>query len=99
MYPHDMTQVLVPKCCNICGGLSELVRDHDHKTGFIRGILCQTCNIWLGFFEHKTCPRRHRADYNAWTALFAHKIQAHLKSNTGIKYTLPERLMLKVACA
>jgi hypothetical protein len=96
LYPHDLSQTIVPKCCNICGGLGELVRDHDHKTGFIRGILCQTCNIWLGFFEHKRCPRRKRADYIAWTVFFKEKIQLHLESNTGIKYTLPKRLLVKL---
>jgi hypothetical protein len=35
----------------------------------------------------------------AWTVFFKHRIEAHLKSNTGIKYTLPERLLVKVAVA
>lgn len=41
-------------CCKICKkerGDKRLHLDHDHKTGEIRGILCNTCNTKLGWFE------------------------------------------------
>lgn len=42
--------------CGICGKQQvidsvELCVDHDHKTGLIRGILCQSCNLALGNFK------------------------------------------------
>lgn len=27
--------------------------DHDHSTGLIRGILCNKCNSWLGWYENR----------------------------------------------
>jgi hypothetical protein len=47
-------------CCGVCG-INEsdylemagkgLFLDHDHKTGKIRGLLCQSCNLGLGSFR------------------------------------------------
>ena len=40
--------------CAICGGQDEgklLAVDHSHKTGAIRGLLCQMCNRALGAFQ------------------------------------------------
>lgn len=43
-------------CCAICGTHeSDLKRilciDHCHNTNFVRGLLCDTCNKFLGFYE------------------------------------------------
>jgi len=34
--------------CAICGSSSRLCVDHNHKTGFVRGLLCVPCNVMLG---------------------------------------------------
>lgn len=36
--------------CNICLSEENLVIDHNHKTGELRGLLCATCNTGLGLF-------------------------------------------------
>lgn len=42
-------------CCAICktnkSKKRELSVDHDHKTGVIRGVLCNNCNAGLGKFK------------------------------------------------
>ena len=34
--------------CAICGSEDKLRLDHCHATGFIRGVLCNSCNLALG---------------------------------------------------
>mgnify|MGYP003290781721 CR=1 FL=1 len=37
--------------CEICGSKVTLCVDHDHKTKQFRGILCQSCNRSLGWYD------------------------------------------------
>jgi len=37
--------------CVICGIETNVVVDHDHATGDVRGGLCQGCNLGLGHFK------------------------------------------------
>lgn len=40
--------------CKICGNDIKNIKqciDHDHSNGIIRGILCNNCNLGLGWFK------------------------------------------------
>jgi hypothetical protein len=39
--------------CTICGDNVNLVVDHDHNSGSIRGMLCNRCNKGLGLFRDR----------------------------------------------
>jgi hypothetical protein len=52
--------------CAICG--RKLTRlnmalDHDHKTGKVRGILCKTCNLALGYLRDNPKTAEQAARY------------------------------------
>jgi len=71
-------------CCAICLTTdARFVRDHDHKTGFIRGILCDQCNSFLGIHEGRGLRKKK---HFKWMQDNWQRISAHLKSDTGIKY-------------
>ena len=55
--------------CAICGCETERWKpkgwhiDHDHETGKVRGILCEPCNLMLGFAKDRTSVLRAGAEY------------------------------------
>lgn len=54
-------------CCAICqratGKVKKLAVDHDHASGFIRGLLCTSCNKMLGHLRDDPDAFRRAADY------------------------------------
>ena len=49
--------------CIICGAEGKLVVDHCHKTGRIRGMLCNHCNRGLGHFRDDPTLLEFAAEY------------------------------------
>ena len=49
--------------CVICGDETNLVVDHDHVTGKIRGMLCNHCNRGLGHFRDDPTLLEFAAQY------------------------------------
>lgn len=51
-------------CCPICTSkLERPVVDHDHEKGHVRGILCNPCNLGLGFFRDNPVALSRAATY------------------------------------
>ena len=40
----------LPTACEICNSQEKLCVDHNHLTNKLRGILCNNCNLLLGYF-------------------------------------------------
>ena len=55
--PDDYNKMLIEQnhVCIICGNSEKdkrLAIDHNHKTGRVRALLCQNCNMSLGYIEN-----------------------------------------------
>lgn len=50
--------------CKICKEpMTRPMLDHDHKTGEVRGLLCSSCNVGLGYFRDNSESLLRAADY------------------------------------
>lgn len=49
--------------CQICGSEKNLVIDHSHQSGRIRGMLCNSCNKGLGLFRDNPALLERASDY------------------------------------
>ncbi len=69
--PEDYDQMLVKQhgCCGICGvdapsrGNKYFAVDHCHKTGRVRGLLCNECNRGMGLLRDSSDLCRKAAEY------------------------------------
>ena len=93
---HCITEIKMCVVCNICGVTAEdakggrLVRDHDHTSGHIRGMLCDTCNSWLHFYEclknGVQSKRKVKTKHIEWMNRYKDQIEKHLLCNTEKLY-------------
>jgi uncharacterized protein (DUF983 family) len=88
--------------CPICRSVfDDRVRfpavDHNHRTGAVRGIICQSCNVGLGHLQDKPQILRQAAEYirlhQASEQGFSAELYRidHLSINGGSLDALPER--------
>lgn len=68
--PEDYDVLLEAQngCCGICGRhqtefKKRLATDHNHKTGYIRGLLCNKCNPGIGAFGEDVNILQRAIDY------------------------------------
>lgn len=67
--PKDYDDMLAQQSngCYLCGGgpsrTPYLHIDHDHATGVVRGLLCDSCNLGLGKFKDNAEVLRRAIDY------------------------------------
>ena len=50
-------------CRQSCATGKRLAVDHDHKTGVVRGLLCYSCNIGVGFFQDDITSLKRAVEY------------------------------------
>ena len=48
---NDQYNNIIKNGCEVCGSFDNLVIDHDHKSGVIRGCLCNSCNCAEGYIK------------------------------------------------
>lgn len=52
-----------PLECTVCGSNKRICFDHNHKTGYFRGWLCNSCNVALGCVNDDADLLRKLANY------------------------------------
>jgi hypothetical protein len=67
----EQASAAVGGVCEICGKQCSVHKnlsvDHDHDTGFVRGLLCMKCNAGIGKFGDSIELLRAAVDYMART--------------------------------
>jgi Autographiviridae endonuclease VII len=64
--PYDLKWLLAEQGggCGICGRKDvQLCIDHNHRTGFVRDLLCVSCNAGLGLFQDSERCLANAIDY------------------------------------
>lgn len=59
----DLSQLVSPGKCEICGGGTKICLDHCHATNRLRGWICDDCNLAIGRAKEDPILLRAMADY------------------------------------
>lgn len=75
-------------CCRLCGEhiTVDAVLDHDHATGYIRGVLHRGCNALLGKIENNM--NRNRVDMGRLAAI-SHNLIGYLTADPATELLHP----------
>jgi hypothetical protein len=65
---YEMLLAAQEGCCAICktiqpGRYGVFHIDHDHETGVLRKLLCERCNVGLGYFQESMVVLQAAMDY------------------------------------
>lgn len=72
--------------CAVCGQRGDLVRDHCHDTGLVRGLLCRSCNVCEGFSSPGFDWTGWRAGVNVARHLRHFEVYVNQHGFPGVKY-------------
>jgi Recombination endonuclease VII len=77
--------------CAICDrAIEPLCIDHDHHSGKIRGLLCNGCNVSIGYLGEDPARLRAAAHYvERLTAPAGATIQTHIRRGGGVRSNAP----------
>jgi len=56
--------------CAICHDERELIVEHCHKTGIVRGLVCRPCNTRIGVVENSTNGYNWRERHSIYIAIY-----------------------------
>jgi hypothetical protein len=67
---YNQQSELQQHCCKLCGKHKDqqgqkgaLVIDHDHRTGYVRGLICHNCNVSLGLLGDNETTLKNMLKY------------------------------------
>lgn len=59
----EEAKLMAVTSCEVCGAEGDMVIDHNHDTGKVRGRLCRHCNFALGHAKDDVNILRGLANY------------------------------------
>lgn len=51
VFTAEQHEEMICQPCEACGSVTKTVVDHEHASGFVRGTLCDKCNLALGMVK------------------------------------------------